>query len=456
MNRIVVEILIVSLLILANGIFSLSEMAIVSARKTRLQQKAEDGDKGALAALGLSKEPTRFLSTIQVGITTIGILSGAVGGATIAEEIGMALGKVAWLAPYSEAIGVGVVVLAITYFSLILGELVPKRLALNNAERIAGKVAGPMGFLSRLATPVVTLLSASTEAVLRLMGNKPSGEPTVTEEDVKLMIYEGARVGVFEESEQEIVARVFRLGDRRASSLMTYRTEVVFLDIEDALDTNLDKITASGHSRFPLCKGSPDEVIGIVHAKDLFAQGRRGQAMDLQAIARPAVFIPEGMPALELLERMREKKSHLALIIDEFGGVMGLVTINDVLEAIVGDIPTLEDKIEEPDVIQREDGSYLLDGMLSTQELKDLLRLDDLPDEEISGYETLGGMLMAEIKSIPVAGDVVFWKDWRFEVVDMDGYRVDKVLASLKHQDLLPADEYPLQPSDFDEPRQRG
>ncbi len=456
MNRIATEILIVFLLILANGIFALSEMAIVSARKTRLQQRADGGDKSAQAALALSEEPTRFLSTIQVGITTIGILSGAVGGATIAEEIGAALGKIAWLEPYSEAIGVGIVVLVITYFSLIFGELVPKRLALNNPEHIAAKVAAPMGFLSRLATPVVTLLSFSTETVLRLLGNKPSDEPTVTEEDVKLMIYEGAREGVFEESEQEIVARVFRLGDRRASSLMTYRTEVVFLDVEDSLDFNLNKIVASGYSRFPLCKGAPDEIIGIVHAKDLFAQERRGQTVDLEAVARPAIFIPEGMPALELLERMREKKNHLALIIDEFGGVMGLVTINDVLEAIVGDIPTLEDKVEEPDIVQREDGSYLLDGMLSTEEIKDLLGLDDLPDEDISGYETLGGMLMAEIKRIPIAGDVVFWKDWRFEVVDMDGYRVDKVLASLKPLESFSADEGFFRLPASDEPHQQG
>jgi len=435
MNEITTEILIVVLLILANSVFALSEMAVVSARKTRLQQRAEEGDKGAKAALALSEEPTRFLSTIQIGITTIGILSGAFGGATIAEEIAVAVDKVVWLAPYSEAIGVGIVVVVITYFSLIIGELVPKRIALNNAERIAAKVAAPMSVLARLATPVVSLLSFSTETVLRLLGIKPSSEPSVTEEEVKMMIYEGARVGVFEDTEQEIVERVFRLGDRRASSLMTYRTEVTFLDIDDPLDSNLDKIAASEHSRFPVCKGSPDEILGIVQVKDLFAQERRGQIVDLQAVIQPAEFVPEAMSALELLEHLREKKNHLALIIDEFGGITGLVTINDVLEAIVGDIPTLDDKVEEPDIVQREDGSYLLNGMLSNEELKDLLALEDLPDEENSGYETLGGMLMAEINRIPVAGDVVFWEDWRFEVVDMDGYRVDKVLVSSESKD---------------------
>ena len=430
MNKIATEILIVFLLILANSIFALSEMAVVSARKTRLQQRSEDGDKGATAALALSNAPTRFLSTVQVGITLIGILSGAFGGATIAEEIAAAVGKVAWLTPYSEAIGVGIVVLVITYFSLIIGELVPKRIALNNAERIAAKVAAPMSTLARLATPVVSLLSFSTEAVLRLLGIKPSGEPSVTEEEVKLMIYEGAQVGVFEESEQEIVERVFRLGDRRVSSLMTYRTEVVFLDIDDALDANLNKIAASGHSRFPVCKGTLDDILGIVQIKNLFAQERRGVEVNLQAAIQPAVFIPERMPALELLEHLREKKSHLALIIDEFGGVTGMVTINDVLEAIVGDIPTLEDKDEEPEIVQREDGSYLLDGMLSNEELKDLLELDDLLNEEGGRYETLGGMLMTAMGRIPNTGDAVNWNGWRFEVVDMDGYRVDKVLTS--------------------------
>ena len=430
MNKIATEILIVILLILANSIFALSEMAIVSARKTRLQQRADDGDKGAQAALALSQEPTRFLSTVQVGITLIGILSGAFGGATIAEEIAAGLNKFVWLAPYGEAIGVGIVVITITYFSLVIGELVPKRIALNNAERIASKVASPMSGLARLTTPIVALLTNSTEIVLRLLRAKPSGEPTITEDEVKLMIYEGARLGVFEDSEQEIVERVFRLGDRRASSLMTYRTEVVFLDIDDPLVENLNKIAASGHSRFPVCKGSPDEILGIIQVKDLFAQERGGQALDLQAAIQPAVFIPQGMPALELLEHLREQKRHLALIIDEFGGITGLVTITDVLEAIVGDIPTLEDKAKEPAIIQREDGSYLLDGMLSNEELKDLLDLDDLPNEADNRYETLGGMVMSEVGRIPTTGDVIEWDGWQFEVVDMDGYRVDKVLTS--------------------------
>ena len=430
MSEITTEILIIVFLILANSIFALSEMAIVSARKARLQQRADEGSKGAAAALALSSEPTRFLSTVQVGITTIGILSGAFGGATIAEKIAAMVANIPWLASYSEAIGVGIVVLFITYFSLIIGELAPKRIALANAENIAVKVAAPMSLLARLATPVVSLLSFSTETVLRLLGIKPSSEPAVTEEEVKMMIYEGARTGVFEDAEQEIVERVFRLGDRRASTLMTYRTEIVLLDIEDPVETNLDKVVMSGYTRFPVCKGNPDEILGIVQVKDLYAQQRRGGSVDLQAITQPVEFIPEAMSALELLEHLRAKKSHVALIVDEFGGVAGLVTITDVLKAIVGDIPTLDDQTEELDIVQREDGSYLLDGMLSTEEIKDLLDVSDLPNEEHAGYETLGGMLMAEIGHIPHAGEHILWDGWRFEVMDMDGYRVDKVLVS--------------------------
>ena len=430
MNKIATEILIVFLLILANSLLAMSEMAIVSARKIRLKQRSEDGDKGAEAALGLSQEPTRFLSTVQVGITLIGILSGAFGGATIAEEIANVLDNIAWLSPYSEAIGVGIVVITITYFSLVIGELVPKRIALNNAERIASKVASPMSVLARLTTPIVTLLSNSTEIVLRLLRDKPSGEPPITEEEVKWMIYEGTRLGVFDDSEQEIVERVFRLGDRKVSSLMTYRTEVVFLDIDDPLEDNLNKIATSEHSRFPVCKGSPDEILGIIRVKDLFAQERRGETLNFQAAIQPAAFVPEGMPALALLENLRMQKSHLALIMDEYGGISGLVTITDVLEAIVGDIPILGDRAEEPDIVQREDGSYFLDGLLSTEELKDLLDLDELPNEKQSNYETLSGLLMSEIGHIPRTGDIIQLDGWQFEVVDMDGYRVDKVLTT--------------------------
>jgi magnesium and cobalt exporter, CNNM family len=432
MNEIAIEILIVCLLVFANSILSMSEMAIISARKARLQQRAEHGEKGAQTAMRLTAEPTRFLSTIQVGITLIGVLSGAFGGATIAEQISAGLDNILFLRPYSQAIGVVVVVIVITYISLVIGELVPKRVALNNAEHIAVRVAGLMQRLSRLMSPVVSLLSISTETVLRLLSIKPSSDPAITEDEVKLMIYEGARSGVFEAAEQEIVEHVFRLGNRRISTLMTYRTGMVWLDSEDSLEENLRKIVEARYSRYPLCLGNLDEVLGIVQVKDIFAQCQKGQPIDLSAALHPVLFVPEATSALELLEHFRNKKEHLALVIDEFGGVIGLVTMNDVLEAIVGDIPTLDDNQADPSIVRREDGSYLLDGTLSIEELKDLLKIDQLPGEIEAGYETLGGMLMAELGRIPTSGDYLTWQGYRFEIVDMDGYRVDKVLVKVE------------------------
>lgn len=428
MSEIGTEILIVSFLILINGFFSLSEMAIVSARKMRLQQQAEDGKKGAQMALALSEEPTRFLSTVQAGITLIGIMNGALGGATIAEELAAGLSEVPWLAAYSEAIGVAVVVIFITYFSLVIGELVPKRIALNNAEDIAVRVAGPMNSIARLVTPLVSLLSASTELVVRLLGLKPSTEPKFTEDEIKIMIYEGSRTGIFEEAEHEIMEHVFRLDDRKVSTMMTYRTDVAWLDVDDPLSDNLQKMVSAMYSRYPLCKGSPDNVLGVVHMKDIFAQSIQGHELDLNKVVRPALFVPESITALDLLDQFQHKKEHIAFIVDEFGGLVGIVTMNDIMEAIVGEIPTLDDEIEEPRIVQREDGSYLVDGILSIEELKDLLDIYELPDEDEGGYETLGGMLMSGLGRIPQAGDVWQWEDLRFEVVDMDGYRVDKVL----------------------------
>jgi putative hemolysin len=429
MNQVTTEIIIIFLLILANSIFSLSEMSIVSARKIRLQQQAQAGDKGAQTALALAQEPNRFLSTVQIGITLIGILTGVFGGATLAEQISGAMAGIAWLAPYSEALAVAVVVLAITFLSLVLGELVPKRLALNNAERLASMLAPMMSSLSRFAKPVVQLLSFSTDVVLRILRVKPSSEPSVTEQEVRQMIYEGTRTGVFEAVEQEIVERVFRLGDRKISTMMTYRTDVVWLNIEDPIEENLDKIAGSAHSRYPVRQRDMDTILGIIQVKDLYALIRSGETPDLRSLLRPALFIPESMTALEVLEKFKQQREHLAIVVDEFGGVMGLVALGDVLQAIVGDIPTVEEEAE-PQIIRREDGSLLLDGMLSIDELRDILHLEKLPEEGEGVYETLGGLLMAQLGRIPSTGDRFSWGELIFEVVDMDGYRVDKVLVT--------------------------
>ncbi|HEU0292857.1 MAG TPA: hemolysin family protein [Anaerolineales bacterium] len=428
MNTLTTEVLILVLLILINGLFSLSEMAIVSARKARLQQHAEEGSKGARTALALAVQPTRFLSTVQTGITLIGILSGALGGATIAESLAAYFAQFPVLEPYSDAIGVGIVVTVITYFSLVIGELVPKRLALNNAERIAIAMAPFMQFVARIARPIVSLLSASTDVTLRLLGSKTAGGPSVTEEEVKILIDEGRASGVFEDVEQEIVERVFRLSDKTVYSLMTHRSEMVWLDVDDPLEQNIKKIVASGHTNFVVCKGNVDQVIGILRAKDLLREYAAGRSIDIPASLQMPPFVPEGINALEVVERLRRDKSSVALVVDEYGTIDGMVTLTDVLEAIVGDIPAL-DADGEPEAVQREDGSWLLDGMMSTGELQMLLDLDELP-EDSDEYDTLGGLLMAQLERVPTVGDTFEWHDFRLEVMDMDGHRVDKVLVT--------------------------
>jgi putative hemolysin len=426
MNSLTTEILILILLILTNGLFSLAEMAVVSARKVRLQQRAEEGNKAARTALSLAAQPTRFLSTVQIGITLIGILSGAFGGATIAETLAVYFAQFPALAPYSEAIGVGIVVTVITYFSLVLGELVPKRLALNDAERVAALVAPIMQFVATIARPFVSLLSTSTELVVRLLRIKPASEPAVTEEEVKILIEQGRETGVFEDVEQEIVERVFRLSDRTVNSLMTHRSEMVWLDVEDPLEENIKKIVTSGHTNFIVCKDDFDHVIGVLRAKDLLREYADGRSIAIPETLPMPPFVPEGVNALEVVARLRHDKSPVALVVNEYGSIDGMVTLTDVLEAIVGDISALDEK-GEPAAFQREDGSWLLDGMMSVDELQMLLDLDELP-EDSNDYDTLGGLFMAKLGRVPTVGDKFEWKDLRFEVVDMDGHRVDKAL----------------------------
>ena len=427
MNTLTTEILILVLLILTNGLFSLAEMAVVSSRKVRLQQRAEEGSKGAKTALNLAMHPTRFLSTVQIGITLIGILTGALGGATIAEKLATYFTQFPVLQPYSEALGVGIVVTVITYFSLVIGELVPKRVALNNAEKIAAAVAPFMQFVSTVTKPFVSLLSASTDVTVRLLGIKPASEPAVTEEEVKILIDQGTQSGLFENVEQEIVERVFRLSDRTVNSLMTHRSEIVCLDVEDPIEENINKILASGHSNFVVCRGDVDNVIGVLRAKDLLREYAQGRSVSIPATLQMPPFVPEGMKALEVVVQLRGNKSPVALIVDEYGAIDGMVTLTNVLEAIVGDIPAL-DADGEPEATQREDGSWLLDGMMSIDELQMLLDMDALPNDS-DEYDTLGGLFMAQIGRIPAVGDKFEWNDIRFEVMDMDGHRVDKVLV---------------------------
>jgi len=421
------EIVIIFFLILLNGLFSMSEMAIISARKYRLEQEAEKGNKGAAKALALSDNPNRFLSTVQIGITLIGILSGAFGGATISEEISKEISRVPVLVPYSDGLGVGIVVLVITYLSLVLGELVPKRLALSNAEKIAASVSSLMQVISKITTPIVALLSGSTNLILHLLGARSSSEEEVTEEDLKSILDQGTVSGIFEETEQDMVERIFRLGDRNINAFMTPRTDTIFLDIDAPADEIHRKITEHPFSRFPVIRGSMDNVIGIVQSRDLLLQRIGGKQYNIQTAMQQPLFIPESTSALDVLQDFRTTGIELAVIVDEYGGVLGLVSMNDIIEAIVGDVATPEGE-QEKEAIQREDGSWLFDGKIHFDELKEILDISELPDEGEGDYETLSGLIMSQLGRIPMSGDYFDWAHYRFEVVDMDGRRVDKVM----------------------------
>ncbi len=427
MPAVIIEIIVILLLIAANGIFSMSEIAVISSRKLRLQQRAEDGDTGARAALELAESPNRFLSTVQVGITLIGILSGAVGGATLSQPLAAWIAQVPALKASSRELAVGIVVLLITYLSLVIGELLPKRLGLADPERVASRLAAPMKFLSQTLYPVVQLLTASTDTAVRFLRIKPPDEPPVTEDEIKGLMEQGEQVGVFEEAETDLVEGVFRLAGRMVGALMTPRTEIEWLDLNDSLDENLAKILSSPHEHFPVADGNLDNVLGIVRAKDLLGM-IHDRAVDLRALAQPALFIPESTTALKLLDQLRTASGNLALVMDEFGGLLGMVTLFDVMEAIVGEISVLGRAVE-PLATQREDGSWLIDGALPVDRFKELLGVDALPDEERVGYQTVAGFMLARLGAIPRPGEHFEWGAFHFEVVDMDGLRVDKVLV---------------------------
>jgi putative hemolysin len=423
------EALIVLFLIVLNGTFAMSELAIVSARKVRLEQWASRGDRRARVALELAKDPNQLLSTIQVGITLIGIVNGAFGGATLSYELAEVLQAIPWLAPYSTAMSFAVVVSAITYLSLVVGELVPKRLALNNPERVAVVVAGPMRLLSTIAGPIVRLLSASNDLVLRLLGSRPTGEAAVTEEEIKILIQQGAEAGVFEVAEQEIVESVFKLGDQRVGALITPRPDIVWLDVDDPLDEIRQVIIESNHSRFPVARGSLDDIVGIAQAKTILAYGLAGEPLDLERRLDRPTFVPESMPALKVLEAFKQSRTQMALVVDEYGGLEGLITPSDILEAIVGAIPSPEE-LDAPPIVRRADGSWLVDGKLSVDELQEILGFADLSPDDDRDYHTVGGYVMSRLGRVPEPADTFNVGGLRFEVLDMDGKRVDKVLVT--------------------------
>jgi len=423
-----IEVLIILLLIFLNGLFVMSEMAIVSVRKVRLQQMANAGSEKARVALELANAPNQFLPTVQIGITLLAIVSGAFGETTISKRLEPLLNQVPFFAPYSNLISTVVAILIITYLTLIIGELVPKRLALNNPEPIAAFCAIPLRMLSKIGAPEVGLLSYSTDLILRILGIVPSTDPQVTEEEIKVLIEQGTEAGTFEEAEQDMVERVFRLGDRRVNALMTPRPDIVWLDLEDSPEENRQKMLDSAHSRFPVCQGGLDNVIGLIHVTDLLSRSLSGQSLDLTAQLRRPLFVPESTRGLKVLELFKQFSNHVALVVDEYGVIQGLVTLNDILVELVGDIPSVEDE-DEPQAVQREDGSWLLDGMLPVEEFFELFKIEELSTEHKGSYHTMGGFVITNLGKIPTAADHFEWNGLRVEVVDMDGNRVDKVLV---------------------------
>lgn len=425
-----IELLVAFVVIVVSGVFVMSEAALISARKARLQQYVDEGAAQAKVALNLANSPNNFLATVQIFITLFGTLLGAFTGATLARPIADVLGQVPALEPQREALALTIVVLLTTYFSLIIGELVPKQLALNNPERAAILIAPPMQMLTQLASPLVRFLNFSSAVVIRVLGVRLQDEAPVTEEEIKVMIDQGTQAGTFHEVERHMVEHVFRLGDLTVGALMTPRTEIAWLDVNDSAESIYQTIKDSRFSRYPVAQSNLDNVLGVVQTKDLLARMLIGEKPDLRTVMHSPIYIPETMSVFKVLEALRMSGVHTALVIDEYGGVQGLVTLNDVLEEIVGDAMLPTNGADAPQVTRRVDGSLLLDGMLPNDRFKQVLKLKTLPDEDDGNYQTLGGFVMTQLGRIPMASEYFEMEGWRFEVVDMDGHRVDKVLVS--------------------------
>ena len=422
------EIFLIVPFILLGGVFAMAEIALVSVRKPRLQQWANQGNTNAQMALDLANKPETFLATVQMGMTLVGIFAGAFGERTLSVAIESYLTGIPWLAPYGHLISLVTVVGAITYVALILGELVPKQIALHSPERFASALAKPMTALSRVGAPIVTILNTSASVVLRAFHIRPSEEPLVTEEEIKVIMEQGAEAGLLEESEHETVRRLFRLSDRAVMALMKPRHDIVSLDVDAPTEQTMKQVVASSHSRFPVVRGSLDNVVGMVKEKDLLACCMSGGPLNLTSVAQPPLFVPGAIRAFRLLEMFKKSRTHVALVVDEYGDVEGLVTINDFFEDLVGDVASA-DTPQERHTVQRPDGSWLIDGKMPVHDFKELLNLDKLPGEERGSYLTLGGFVMMQIGRIPVTTDRFEAAGLRFEVVDMDGKRVDKVLV---------------------------
>lgn len=425
---IMLEIIVILLLILLNGYLAMAEIAIVAARKSRLESIAEEGDMRAEIALKLSRKPTDFLSTVQIGITMVGILAGVFGGATIADQLADGLARFPLLAPYSGVISVVMVVLVITYFTLVLGELVPKSFALTQPETISIRISRSMHILAKVTAPLVRLLSSSTRFILALFKVRPVAEAEVTESEILALIEQGTLHGALLTQEQRMLEGVLNLADRRIDSLMVPRIEIERLDIQNSLEENRRIYLNTPFTHLPVEKGSIDHIIGVVSVQELLKQEVSGDEVDIEKAIQDALFVPENVSALKVLNQMRENKMNLAIVIDEFSGTQGMVTVIDILEGIVGDIPTAGFP-DSPEIMLRPDGTYLIDGLLPVDEFRDIFSLEALPDEDRGSFQTVSGFVMSCLGRIPAIGDTVDWEGIRIEVVDMDGFRIDKVIV---------------------------
>lgn len=428
------DIALIFLLILINGLFAMSEIAVVSSRKARLQNLADDGSLGAEAALSLHQEPASFFSTIQVGITSVGILSGAIGEAAVADPLAAWLSGIPLLAPYAKGVALTITVVCLTYFSVVVGELVPKRLAMLAPEGIASLIARPMIVLARITHPLVIILSGSSAAILRLIGARSKEDPPVTDDEINVLMEQGAEAGVFHESEQELVSNVLRLDEQRIAAIMTPRRDMFVVDLDEDEDTVRQRIIDTEYSRLVVCRDGLEHILGILQTGDLLKKAVPGHcitAADVESVLHPPLYVPESVTTTQLLESFRRARLQFALIVDEYGEVQGLVTLTDVLAAIVGEL-SVPEAPEDRDMVQREDGSWLVDGDVGIERLKSVLDIsDELPGEEEHNFHTLGGFIMHALGRIPSPTDHFEAAGWRFEVMDMDGNRVDKVLIAL-------------------------
>lgn len=422
-------------LILLNSLFVMSEIALVSVRKAKLESMADRGDLRAKRALQLANNPELFLSAAQIGITLIAILTGVYSGERFSIYLVPLFQRISFLAPYAEGISLTIVVIIVTFLSIIFGELIPKRIALLRAERIAKAVAGPVYFFAKITHPFVWLLSKVSTLFFFIFNIKKSTDDAVTEEEIKTMISEGTEAGTIEEEEREIIERIFHLGDRNITSLMTHRSDIIWFNLEDNEEKIKEKIIREPHSVYPICDGEIDNIKGVVSIKDLYVTDDRIKFKD---VMKPAMFVPENNSAYQLLEKFKQTKQHSCFIVDEYGTMQGLITLNDILEAIVGDIP--QPDVSDYEVVEREDGSFLIDAQIPFYDFLSRFDKEQWMNEGEHEFDTLAGFILHELERIPHAGDKFDWKGFRFEIVDMDGHRIDKVLVNISKELRLEMD----------------